>query len=148
MPLIVVKERIEEPIAKVWELVKNIEDYPKFMKPVREVKVLSRKGDITEAEWEIELKGSLLRWSERETCLPGDYRIEFAQIEGDLEKFEGHWDLKSVSPGATEVELQVEFEIGIPMLRDMLNPVAEKALRENAITMLRSFHTPSVADLA
>ncbi|MCW7536774.1 SRPBCC family protein [Aquabacterium sp. A7-Y] len=147
MPLIVVKERIEEPIAKVWELVKNIEDYPRFMKPVREVKVLSRTGDVTDAEWEIELKGSLLRWSEREICRPEEHRIEFVQIEGDLEKFEGHWDLKAASPEATEVELQVDFEIGIPMLRDMLNPVAEKALRENAITMLRSFHTRSVADL-
>jgi ribosome-associated toxin RatA of RatAB toxin-antitoxin module len=148
MPLIIVKERIEEPIAKVWELVKKIEDYPKFMKPVREVKVLSRVGDITEAEWEIELKGSLLRWSERETCRPEDHRIDFQQIEGDLEKFEGHWDLKSVSPGATEVELKVDFEIGIPMLRDMLNPVAEKALRENAVTMLRAFHAPTLADFA
>ncbi|WP_003275609.1 type II toxin-antitoxin system RatA family toxin [Ralstonia solanacearum] len=139
MPMIVVKDLIEEPIAKVWELVKNIEDYPRFMKPVQEVKILSKNGDTIEAEWEIELKGSLLRWSEREICRPQDYRIDFAQIEGDLEKFEGHWDLKAVSQHATEVELLVDFEIGIPMLRDMLNPVAEKALRENAITMLRSF---------
>ena len=139
MPLIVVKERIEGPIAKVWELVKNIEDYPRFMKPVQEVNVLSRAGDIVDAEWAVELKGSLLRWSERETCHPADFRIDFVQIEGDLEKFEGHWDLKAVSPELTEVELQVDFEIGIPTLRDMLNPVAEKALRENAITMLRSF---------
>lgn len=148
MPEIIVKERIEEPIAKVWELVKNIEDYPKFMKPVRAVKVLSRRGDVTDAEWEVELKGSLLCWSERETCFPDDHRIEFAQIEGDLEKFEGYWDLKAVSPRATEVELRVDFEIGIPMLRDMLNPVAEKALRENAITMLRSFHSHGTVALA
>ncbi|MEF9384631.1 SRPBCC family protein [Ralstonia solanacearum species complex bacterium KE056] len=139
MPLIVVKELIEEPIAKVWELVKNVEDYPRFMKPVQEVKILSRNGDTIDAEWEVELKGSLLRWSEREICHPQDHRIDFTQIEGDLEKFEGHWDLKEVSDHATEVELLVNFEIGIPMLRDMLNPVAEKALRENAMTMLRSF---------
>lgn len=139
MPLIVVKERIEGPIAKVWDLVKNIEDYPRYMKPVQEVTVLSRSGDVVDAEWAVELKGSLLRWSERETSHPADYRIDFVQIEGDLEKFEGHWDLKAVSDGVTDVELQVEFEIGIPTLRDMLNPVAEKALRENSITMLRSF---------
>lgn len=139
MPLIVVRERIEGPIAKVWELVKNIEDYPRFMQPVQEVTVLSRSGDIVDAEWAVELKGSLLRWTERETCNPVDYRIDFVQIEGDLEKFEGHWDLTALSDEVTEVELQVDFEIGIPTLRDMLNPVAEKALRENSITMLRAF---------
>ena len=139
MPLIVVRERIEGPIAKVWELVKNIEDYPRFMQPVKEVTVLSRSGDVVDAEWEVELKGSLLRWSERETAHPADYRIDFVQIDGDLEKFEGHWDLQAISENVTEVELQVDFEIGIPTLRDMLNPVAEKALRENSITMLRAF---------
>ena len=147
MPLIVVRERIEEPIEKVWNLVKNIEDYPRFMEPVKEVTVLARSGDITDAEWTVELKGSLLRWSERETCRPQDHRIDFVQIEGDLEKFEGHWDLSTVDGGATEVELQVAFEIGIPMLRDMLNPVAEKALRENSITMLRAF-ARDLAELA
>jgi coenzyme Q-binding protein COQ10 len=139
MPLIIVRERIEGPIAKVWELVRNIEDYPRFMKPVQEVNVLSRAGNVVEAEWAVELKGSLLRWSERETCYPAEHRIDFVQIEGDLEKFKGHWDLKALSDEVTEVELQVDFEIGIPALRDMLNPVAEKALRENSITMLRSF---------
>jgi ribosome-associated toxin RatA of RatAB toxin-antitoxin module len=147
MPLIIVRERIEEPIDKVWELVRNIEEYPRFMQPVREVKILSRSGDITDAEWSVELKGSLLQWSERETCREADHRIDFVQIEGDLEKFEGHWDLKTLDDGATEVELRVDFEIGIPMLRDMLNPVAEKALRENAITMLRAF-ARDLADMA
>ncbi|QOK94283.1 polyketide cyclase/dehydrase (plasmid) [Ralstonia pseudosolanacearum] len=144
MPLIVVKEVIEAPILKVWDLVKKIENYPKFMKPVHELKILSRDGDITDAEWEVELKGSILRWSERDICYPSEHRIEFAQIEGDLEKFEGNWNLKKISEHVTEVELQVNFEIGIPMLRDMLNPVAEKALRDNAITMLRSFQSHEV----
>ncbi len=145
MPVIVVKEIIEASITKVWDLVKKIEDYPRFMKPVQEVKILSRDGDVTDAEWEVELKGSFLRWSERDICRPHEHRIDFAQIEGDLEKFEGHWDLKQISEHVTEVELQVNFEIGIPMLRDMLNPVAEKALRDNAITMLRSFQNHEVA---
>jgi ribosome-associated toxin RatA of RatAB toxin-antitoxin module len=146
MPRIVVKEQIQEPLAEVWELVKNIEDYPKFMKSVREVKILSRTGEITDAEWAIDLKGSLLRWSERDVCRPEDHRIDFAQIDGDLETFEGHWYLQAVSENLTEVELQVNFEIGIPMLRDMLDPVAEKALRENAIAMLRSFSTRKLAE--
>ena len=36
------------------------------------------------------------------------------------------------------MSLHVDFDIGIPLLSDLLNPVASDALRENAAQMLRA----------
>lgn len=138
MPIITVNERLSSPIDEVWKLVENISAYPQFMEPVKKLNVLEEEGCFLTAEWEVELKGSLLKWIEREEKIAEEFRINFQQLSGDLECFEGYWQLNKVSETETEAILSVNFEIGIPMLRDMLNPVAERALRDNAIKMLRS----------
>ncbi|MNY71707.1 hypothetical protein D3C86_2101090 [compost metagenome] len=50
----------------------------------------------------------------------------------------------------TRAVLSIRFEIGIPMLREMLDPIAERALIENSRLMLRSLNakTPALAATA
>jgi ribosome-associated toxin RatA of RatAB toxin-antitoxin module len=139
MPRIKVTEILDAPIKDVWELICDLDSYPRIMNPVRSITVLSSGKDWTIAEWEVELKGSILRWTEREDRYPKNYRVEYEQVDGDLEMLQGHWELRETDAGRrTEATLEIEFEIGIPMLRDMLNPIAERALSENARIMLRS----------
>lgn len=44
--------------------------------------------------------------------------------------------MRPAPPGGSTVSLHVDFDIGIPLLAQMLNPVAADALRENAAQML------------
>lgn len=138
MPTIEVKKHLEAPIQQVWSLISDLEGYPLLMDPVKKLEVIDRHGNELTARWEVELKGSILRWVEREIHDPARYRIDFNQIEGDLERFEGYWQLRPVGDDKTEASLQIRFEIGIPMLKDMLDPVASRALTENAHKMLTS----------
>jgi ribosome-associated toxin RatA of RatAB toxin-antitoxin module len=138
MPIVEVTERLLTPIARVWKLIRDVESYPQLMKPVRSVTILQRDGLTLVSRWEVELKGSLLQWSEREVQDPERHRVEYKQIDGDLELFEGYWQLEAISPEITEAKLYVSFEIGIPMLREMLNPVAARAIAENSRAMLLS----------
>jgi ribosome-associated toxin RatA of RatAB toxin-antitoxin module len=138
MPRLKVTEVLDAPIESVWELICDLDAYPRIMEPVRSITVLESGKDWSIAEWEVELKGSILRWTEREDRHPRDYRVVYEQVDGDLEVLQGHWQLREVGGGNTEATLEIEFEIGIPMLRDMLNPIAERALRDNARIMLRS----------
>ena len=101
-------------------------------------------GEHRESSWEVLLKGSLLRWRERETVDRPGMRIDFKQLEGDLDRFDGHW-LVEPAEGGSDVELHVEFEIGIPLLAEMLNPVAARALRDNSADMLSSLEAELAA---
>lgn len=143
MPNIEVKEFINAPIQSVWNVISDVEGYPSIMDSVKKIEVIENLENHIVAKWEVELKGSLLRWTEREELYPSTYRIEFHQIDGDLECFDGYWQLHEFSPGITEAILMINFEIGIPMLKEMLDPVASRALKENSRKMLLSLG-PSV----
>ena len=151
MASVEVSELLHTSIGDVWNLVTDLRAYPNLMEPVRSIHILDEgsSSDGTTwvlSEWEVELKGSILRWTEREIKDPRLFRVEYKQVDGDLDEFSGHWQLEVVSAHETLARLVVHFEIGIPLLRDMLEPVAEHAVEQNSIQMLRSLepiHIPS-----
>jgi ribosome-associated toxin RatA of RatAB toxin-antitoxin module len=139
MPNVNVQVDLNVSIDEVWEKLIILENYPNIMEPVQSITVLKSDGNYAEVEWEALLKGSILKWIEKEVRKPLEYIIEFSQLSGDLEKFSGYWSLESLSSTQTRAKLHIEFEIGIAILKDMLDPVAEKALTENSRKMLLSF---------
>lgn len=72
--------------------------------------------------WSIALKGAILKWVEHDVIDHPTMVMSFSQVSGDLSMFEGHWRLVERSPELTEVSFEVVFEIGIPLLAEMLNP--------------------------
>lgn len=137
MPKVDVTVTIQAPIAEVWRAVNDVEAYPEFMENVRTVTILSDDHPERITTWSVLLKGSVLEWTEKEVVDDANHRIVFDQLDGDLDLFSGHWQLREVGVSGVEAELSVEFEIGIPLLADMLNPVAARALRDNSERMLR-----------
>lgn len=143
MPVVRVTERLRVPEAEVWDLVCDVEAYPKLMESVIAIRVVSEEtlpDGRTEAiaDWEIELKGSILKWQERDTRDPVARRITYSQVSGDMERFEGFWQVTRIDDEVTEAVLEVDFEIGIEMLKPMLEPVAVRAVGRNSTEMLRS----------
>lgn len=137
MPIVVVKEVVDAPIDKVYQVVSDQESYPQFMKTMETIRVIERGDGYTLTEWVARLQGARFRWVEKDLYFPDEYRITYDQTEGDLKVFRGYWALTEV-PEGTLVELVTEFEFGIPMLSAMLNPVAKLALKNNSKAMLEA----------
>ena len=137
MPDVDLELEIRAPVERVWEVLVDIERYPASMGNVRWVKLVSVDSPtLRHSAWSVTLKGAILEWEEREELDPVARTMEFHQISGDLEVFDGVWKLVSTGDESTSVSLTVTFEIGIPLLADMLNPIAQKSLRENCTEML------------
>jgi ribosome-associated toxin RatA of RatAB toxin-antitoxin module len=147
MPLVEVEALIPASVQRVWQLVNDVESYPALMEPVLSLDLLESGDGYRITAWKVDLKGCVMRWVEREDTDSERFRIDYRQVEGDLEQFEGHWQLRQVSASETSVALAVRFEIGMPLLADMLNPIAERAIQENSRSMLRSLasHAAPVA---
>lgn len=141
MPHVTVHLEIQAPPAATWTAVKDIEEYPRFMKNVRSVEIVATESGSRVSRWSTLLKGSILAWTETEAIDDERMTIEFHQLDGDLDLFAGHWRVTPTSDGRVLVELSVDFEIGIPLLADMLNPVAARALEQNAESMLREIES-------
>jgi ribosome-associated toxin RatA of RatAB toxin-antitoxin module len=123
MPYVEAKTVIEGDIDEIYEIIKDMQSYPKFM------------HDHTVSHWVSNVDGRRIVWTERDTFYEGDKRIAYQQIKGDLKKMEGQWSLKQMEDGV-EVLLTVDFEFGIPMIAGLLNPLLKKKVRENSENML------------
>ena len=143
MPVVRVTERLLVPEEVVWNLVCDLESYPKLMESVVSIGIVSEApgpgGTVdTVADWEIVLKGSILKWRERDHRDPAARRVTYRQVSGDMERFQGFWQVSKITEEVTEAVLEVDFSIGIEMLRPMLEPVAVRAVHRNSTEMLRS----------
>jgi ribosome-associated toxin RatA of RatAB toxin-antitoxin module len=144
MPQVTLDMQINAPAGVVWRAVTDVERYPESMRSVRAARILDAPSATTRrTEWSVSLKGSILEWEEDETLDPERMVMRFRQLSGDMEKFDGEWTVDPVDAERSTVRLTVEFEIGIPLLADMLNPVAQRSLRENCVEMLRGIETQS-----
>ena len=147
MPEVKIDLEIRAPIKRVWETVVDIERYQDSMDTVRSVRIVEQNDERRRrAAWSVLLKGSILEWEEEEHLDLETHSVVFKQLRGDLEHFDGHWALEALGPEQTKVAFEVVFEIGIPMLADMLNPVAQRSLQENCTEMLRGIERTTAID--
>ncbi|MBO4206720.1 type II toxin-antitoxin system RatA family toxin [Micromonospora echinofusca] len=135
MPTVTTSHTSNADPAEVWAALLDSESYASYMAEVREIKIVDWVGDRRVSRWSVLLKGSELEWEEEEFIDHDRRRIEFRQIDGDLAYFTGHWQVGADERGTT-AELHVEFDIGIPMMAEMLNPVAARALEDNSRAIL------------
>jgi len=135
MPYIEVSTIVSGELSHIWDIVQDMEGYPKFMPNLQRVEVLERGDNSTVSSWVSNVDGRIIKWKERDVFFPDQYRIEYCQVSGDLKKFEGHWQLTPVD-GGVKIVLTVDFEFGIPMVATLLNPLLKKKVRENSEGML------------
>ncbi|MEV4625691.1 SRPBCC family protein [Micromonospora sp. NPDC049523] len=140
MPTVTTSHTSDQDPVDVWAALLDSESYAAYMAEVREIKVIEWQGDRRVSRWSVLLKGSELEWVEEEFIDHDRRRIEFRQIDGDLAYFTGHWQV-TVDERGTTAELEVEFDIGIPMMSDMLNPVAARALEDNSRAILEQLES-------
>ncbi|WP_227270854.1 type II toxin-antitoxin system RatA family toxin [Roseobacter weihaiensis] len=144
MPIVENKVVIPEvDIAMVWDVMCDFETFPDLMADVVSVKCFDRDGPHLKSNWVVLLNGSELMWEEQDVFIHHD-EIRFHQIDGDLEVWEGVWTTRQEGPDVV-VNLKVEFDIGIPSLAEILNPIGERAINANTRQMLGAIKGTSKA---
>ncbi|MDQ3470453.1 MAG: hypothetical protein M3487_11910 [Actinomycetota bacterium] len=74
-------------------------------------------------------------WTEEDQLDRTAGTITFSQVDGDFEEFAGSWSVRPRDEGA-EVSFHAEFDLGITSLRSIIEPIAERSLRENVELIL------------
>ncbi|MFC0140321.1 type II toxin-antitoxin system RatA family toxin [Erwinia mallotivora] len=144
MPVITTCVTLENINAcDVWPTLIDFARYPHLMDDVVEVTVSDVASNSMVSAWNVLLNGSEFTWTERDRLHP-PFRIEFEQIDGDLETWQGEWTLADNGDDVIAT-LTIEFDIGIPSLADILNPIGERAIRANSLQMLHAIKDNIVA---
>jgi uncharacterized membrane protein len=103
--------------ARVYARLCDFGSYPEHSESVRSVTVIDVSGDVTISRWEVAFRNGILRWSEEDTFDRPALRIDFTQLEGDVEEFAGTWQCTD--------------------LADVLEPIATRALLDNTASIVR-----------
>lgn len=122
--------------SAIYELAKDMEQYPQFMPDVESVKVVQREPARTVTEWETSVDGTPIYWTEEDLFDDQNFTIEYRLIEGDLDKFEGVWKFLEAE-GGTQVVLTVDYDFGIPELTQLIGPTLQEKVGENSEMMLQ-----------
>jgi hypothetical protein len=112
---------------------RRVTDYrrwPEASEAVHSVEVQATGASSSLSRWEVSFRGGLMRWTERDDWCALEQR--FSLVEGDPQDFTGAWTAAARDGGCT-LQLAGEFDLGMPSLRHVLDPIAIEALEE-AIT--------------
>lgn len=111
------------PPQQLWRVLLDCSAFPDYMDGVHTVEVLDHVGERRTSSWVVELKGSEMEWEQEDLISEDRRRIEFGQTDGDLELYRGYWQVH-----ADELELSVDFDIGMPLVAEMIHPAIARAL--------------------
>lgn len=135
MPGVVVTAHADLDARDAYVAICDFEGYADATDAVRSV-VVSRGPDGMTSEWEVNFRNGILRWTERDELDDDALTAGFDQIEGDFQEFRGRW---TVAPdnGGSIVRFEATFDLGIPSLARLLDPVAQRTLAVNIERIIR-----------
>lgn len=107
---------------QLFDLVMDVESYPKFLPFCVGSKILSRDGSVITTE--LTIKASLFKESYTSLITPhfskDEARIEVVAITGPFKHLTNLWSFKKADGGGTVVEFTLDFELKSLLLNKMM----------------------------
>jgi ribosome-associated toxin RatA of RatAB toxin-antitoxin module len=121
--------------ARAYEALRDLDSYMNHSPAVRKVTV-EETDEGTISHWEVNFRNGILEWSELDVFDDENHSVTFTCRDGDPEYFAGSWSAYDDEDGC-HVRFEAEFDIGIPTLSRMLDPLASSTLRENIVKTMQ-----------
>ena len=108
---------------QMFDLVNDVEAYPRFLPWCRDSRIISKNEDVICASLDIAKGGIHHEFSTRNVLDHGNaIRIEL--IDGPFRHLEGHWQFKPIGDNqGVSVQLDLDFELSTRLLDLALGPV-------------------------
>jgi len=114
---------------------RRLADFPRYVELASSVRSVEMSDGGTTSAWEVTFRNGILRWVEQDRYDPVARRIDFIQTAGDMDRFEGWWAVTH-TPKGTLITFFAAFDLGLPGLAEVLEPVAAQALEENITDLI------------
>lgn len=107
---------------QMFELVNNIEDYPRFLPWCASSTILHRDEKKVEATLAIVWSGIHKSFTTR-NHLQSDKQIEITLVEGPFRHFEGRWKFFSQGEQGCVVDLELKFDLAGRLIDKLFQPI-------------------------
>ena len=132
MPAIEVSLKIKKPKEEVYKIIKKMEDFPTFMRDVKNLTVIKRMDDRIVTAWETEIDDAPVSWKEEDYFDDAAFQLKFNMLEGSYKEYQGYWLLEDIHNG-TKLTIKANFDWGIPILEKYVGKSLETKARRGII---------------
>lgn len=127
-----------------WDIISDFAQYPTIMENVNEVNSIENTDTHGKSEWFVTIDGAPLRWVEKDCFNKNDNEINFESITGDFDKIEGQWKIKNYNYEGIEVSLNINYNLGIPVIEEVLGDILKKKMISNIDSMISAIKTKCI----
>ena len=128
-------------VEEAFSLVRDYSRHALLSDAVRNVTVEEQPDGTIISHWEVNFRKGILVWSEFDEFDFATHTLRFRRRDGDPETLDGTWAVHEDPAGeGCVVIFEAEFDIGIPTMREMLEPLAARTMQDNVVqTVLAVF---------
>lgn len=138
MPQFTTRRRVRHSAAHMFDLVADVEQYPKFVPLCQDLKV--RKRDQTDdgvevivADMTVSFKLVRETFRSRVTLDKPNLRILVEYLEGPFSRMQNRWTFKPTADTTCEVEFFIDYEFRSRMLGALMGSMFDVAFRRFAV---------------
>jgi ribosome-associated toxin RatA of RatAB toxin-antitoxin module len=127
MPVIERSALLPYPADKLYELINDINAYPKYLKGCVGAEVLRQDDQVVEARLDLKKGGIQQSFTTRNHLSPG--KIDMELVNGPFDSFAGQWLVMALNESACKVSLTLSFTLSNKIVavtaKTLFNPVAD-----------------------
>ncbi len=132
MPTHTEKRKLPYTPQEMYDLVADVESYPKFLPWNSAARIRSRRpfeeGEVMEADLVISFKVFRERFGSRVTLWPERKRIDTEYLDGPFRYMKSYWQFTEIE-GGCEVEFFTDFEFRNAILQGIIGVVFNDAMQ-------------------
>jgi ribosome-associated toxin RatA of RatAB toxin-antitoxin module len=110
LPTVKRSARVPYTTEQMFDLVNDIEQYPKFLHWCRAARIDLKQGDIVEATLDIGVLGFHQTFTTRNTLKRPEH-IGIELVSGPFRRLRGEWRFVAVPAQGSEISLTLNFEV-------------------------------------
>lgn len=127
MPTYAERKRLPYSDEQLYDLVADIESYPKFLPWCVAARNRSRNGNVLVSDLVIGFKMFRERFTSEVTLKEG--RIDVAYKEGPFKYLTNHWIFEAQADGSTIIDFYVDFEFRSKVLQTVMGALFNEAVK-------------------
>ncbi len=132
------KKIIKRNINDIFSLLKDFQNFPNFMRDVKNIRVIGDEKNKLITEWNIQIDGVPLFWKEKDVIDEEKKIIKFKMLEGDYGNYEGEWRLEKIDEEKTNLKLLAEIDWGLPTFEKFIGNTLKAKARKSLRSMVNS----------
>lgn len=129
MPTHAEKRHLPYTPDQLYDLVADVERYPRFLPWCKAARVTRRDGDCFWADLIISFKVYRERFGSKVTLHPEERQIDVDYIDGPFKYLNNHWKFADAGDGTCIVDFYVDFEFKNRVLQNLIGLLFNEAVR-------------------